>query len=302
VPLVNTTNVNLSRNMTRTSKADIYKAIIADLTDAESLLATDYSVSNNERTRVNKWAASALLARVYLYNGDWQNAEQQATSVISNSLYGIIADPNQVFIKNSNEAILQLNTTGSATDNYTSEGAHFIPGGTAPNYVLQPFLLNAFEPGDLRKADWTAAMNFNGQAYYYPYKYKDANTGLVSNGGEYYTLLRLGEQYLIRAEALAEQDKIAEGDADLNVIRHRAGLPNTTATDKASLLSAIAHERQTELFCEWGHRWFDLIRTNESDAVLSAEKPGLWKSTAILFPVPQPEIQNNPSLKQNPGY
>jgi len=81
------------------------------------------------------------------------------------------------------------------------------------------------------------------------------------------------------------------------------GLPTYSgATDQASVLSAIMKERQVELFAEWGHRWFDLKRTNTANSVLGAEKPTTWKSTAVLYPIPVTEIINNPKLVQNPGY
>ncbi len=105
--------------------------------------------------------------------------------------------------------------------------------------------------------------------------------------------------------------QFGEGNAvdDLDAIRSRAGLPAYTGpADKASLLAAILHERQVELFSEWGHRWFDLRRTGNLDAVMGgaggvcAAKGGTWKSTAALLPLPLSEILSNPNLTQNPGY
>jgi hypothetical protein len=114
--------------------------------------------------------------------------------------------------------------------------------------------------------------------------------------------LRLGEQYLIRAEAEAHLNDNTNAIKDLNIIRNRAGLANYAgATDQTSVLTAIMHERQVELFCEWGNRWFDLKRTGTIDAVLGAEKPG-WQPYIALYPVPLTEIQSNPFLIQNPGY
>jgi len=121
-------------------------------------------------------------------------------------------------------------------------------------------------------------------------------------------VFRLAEQYLIRAEAKAQQGTDMIGAAaDLNVIRNRAGLANTTASTHDDLLAAVAHERQIELFAEWGHRWFDLKRTGQVDAVMSAVTPqknpsGTWKTYQQLYPVPQSEISKNPFLKQNAGY
>ena len=303
VPLVTSTDIDVNTGLSRAPASDVYQQIISDLQYARDTLAADYANSNGEKTRANKWTATALLARVYLYTKDWQEAELQASSVINNTaLFGIIPDLNSVFLKNSKEAIWQINTAGSSTDEYTSEGAQFIPGSTTPNYVLDSVLLSAFEPGDQRMANWISSINYNGRIYNYPFKYKDASTSTSTNGGEYYMVLRLSEQYLIRAEARAEQNKITDAQSDLNIVRNRAGLPNTVAADSASLLLALQYERQTELFCEWGQRWFDLKRTGRINPVLQAEKPTFWKPDAALFPIPATEISSNPKLKQNPGY
>ena len=108
---------------------------------------------------------------------------------------------------------------------------------------------------------------------------------------------------MIRAEARAQLNKISEAQEDINAIRHRAGLPDTQAADKNALLQAIELERKHELFTEWGHRWFDLKRTGRVDEVLSTIK-AQWTPTAALYPIPEIQILNNPSMKnqQNPGY
>ena len=115
-------------------------------------------------------------------------------------------------------------------------------------------------------------------------------------------VLRLAEQYLIRAEARAQQNNISGAQSDVNVIRNRAGLANTTATTQGTLLSAIEHERQIELFAEWGHRWMDLKRTNRADAILGPLKSSNWQSSDVLFPIPLTQIQNDPNFTQNSGY
>jgi hypothetical protein len=121
-------------------------------------------------------------------------------------------------------------------------------------------------------------------------------------------VLRLAEQYLIRAEAEANQGDSTDAMNDLNKIRNRAGLANYSLLNNGPLLIAILHERQVELFTEWGNRWFDLIRTGAINAVLGSPgnvcqaKGGVWVSTSELFPIPQSEILDDPNLHQNPGY
>jgi hypothetical protein len=247
------------------------------------------------------------LARVDLYLKNWSDAEAQASSIISNTTnFNLNPDLNQVFFANNPEAILQwkLNTTHSPY-NATSEGNFIIPNSNTiyPEVYIRNELLNAFEVGDLRKAAWTDSTTYAGTVYYYPYKYKIGPAQRIPNGPatEYYMVLRLAEQYLIRAEARAYQNNIDGGAADVNLLRTRASLPNISVSTQSDLLAAIAHERRIELFAEWGNRWFDLKRNGFADSVLAPIKP-LWQSYQQLYPIPAAERQLNPNLSQNPGY
>jgi hypothetical protein len=310
VPLATTTAYAATSLLPRSPATIVYQQIISDLKDAKDLLATDYSVSKDERTRANAWAATALLARVYLYTSDWANAEAQATAVINNTgdyTLAAAADLNTVFLANNREAILQLQDIN--IDNFlfaTQEGNTFIPPDPTinPNYILTDQLLAAFEPDDLRRINWVDSNDFSGSGtfYYYPHKYKVRET-TPDNITEYYVLLRLAEQYLIRAEARAQQSNPDGALADVNMIRLRANLLplSDPSISKEQLLAAIAQERRVEFFAEWGHRWFDLKRTGQADAVLGPIKPQ-WKETAKLFPIPLSEIEIDPNLSQNKGY
>ena len=71
------------------------------------------------------------------------------------------------------------------------------------------------------------------------------------------------------------------------------------------MLDAVTRERRVELFSEWGHRWFDLKRTNKLDAIMSVvtpQKGGTWSSFEQLMPIPPDDIRADANLKQNPGY
>jgi len=173
-----------------------------------------------------------------------------------------------------------------------------------PTFFLSISLLNSFEPGDLRKVTtgtngWLGKNTVGGVDYYYPKKYRARTSSPIT---EYDIVFRLAEQYLIRAEARVKQNKISEATLDLNMIRNRAGLLNTTATDQTSLSLAIQHERQVEMFAEWGNRWLDLKRTGIINSVLAPTKGANWQSTDALYPIPFNEIQINVNLIQNPGY
>jgi starch-binding outer membrane protein, SusD/RagB family len=315
VPLAITTNVAINRQLPRAPKSNVYEQMITDLKEAQSLLHEEYkggdAVSSvPERVRPNKATATALLARVYLYqasegNNTWAQAEEEAGKVISTTLYDTVA-LSEVFLNISKEAIWQLQPVGEGLNGNSGEGKLFVlldvQDFSYPVY-LSSAIVNSFESDDKRKKEWVGAVTYDGTTYCFPNKYKVAQ-GVDAPSTEYSTIFRLAEQYLIRAEARAHLGDIAGAEADLNIIRARAGLPNTLASDEASLLAAIAQERKVELFTEGGHRWFDLKRTNKADAVLSAIKGATWQSTDQLYPIPAREMAKSPSLQglQNPGY
>lgn len=295
VPLVVTTDYRETSKLPREQTAKVYDQVVKDLSEAKTLLAASYPSAN--RVRVNSKVASALLARVYLYMGEWQKAADESSVVIGDPSYAMVNVLNNVFLINSTETIWQLMPTSTTTN--TWEGNTFIPAtSTAPAYGLTTSLANAFAGADTRKSNWTKSVTVGATTHYYPNKYKVKTATTLT---EYYVVLRLAEQYLIRSEAYAHLNKITEAKNDLNVIRTRATLGGTTANDQNSLLTAIEKERQLELFAEWGHRWFDLKRTGHATAVLSLLKAG-WMSTDMLYPIPQIEINRNSLLTQNPGY
>jgi len=303
VPLVTGTAWQQNTNVVRTPSVRVYQQIVADLKDAQASLPADFSISKGERVRPNKWAATALLARVYLYMKDWPDAETQASSVIANtSLYSLVS-LNQVFLKNSNEAIWQL-----SSDNSNAQDAQVFSPEPDPFYSspLLPATVNMFSANDQRLTYWTTALDDGtgtGNLLYFPTKYKNDQISPIT---EYSMVMRLAEQYLIRAEARAEQSNITGANSatsDVNAIRARAGIAGTTATTQNDMLQAIADERLRELFTEWGHRWLDLKRTGRALTVLSALKPDL-NQNMLLYPIPQNQITNDPAMahQQNPGY
>jgi hypothetical protein len=302
IPQVTTTDYLINNSLIRSSRMDIQKGMLDDLAAAQHQLAEFYpsptGTPTEDRIRPNKYAATALQARLFLYIGDWQAAEAASTILINKSdTYSLCQDLNQVFLKNSAETIWQLKPVMPGTN--TNDARAYILNGPPNNAALSDELLNGFETGDRRRLAWIDSVSNGTSWYYFPFKYKAVTNNDLA---EYQMVLRLAEQYLIRAEARAHLDDISGSQNDLNVIRNRAGLPNTTATDQASLLLAIEHERQIELFTEWGHRWFDLKRTGRSTAVLEPLKSPNWQVTDTLFPIPRIEITNNPKLTQNPGY
>ena len=299
VPLVTTTTYAATDRLPRSPAAAIYAQVKADLADAKKKLTAAYPSSGH--IRPNLYTAVALLAKVNLYQGNWQNAYNEADSVIRLGGYNLEPNLNNVFLDGSVEAIWQLPANGLY--NVYTDAANFEPqyAGATPSYQITPFLLNAFETGDQRLQDWIGSTSVNNQTLYYPNKYK--NISPTATPVEDQMILRLGELYLIRAEAAAHLNNLTQALADINTIRQRAGLlPNPAdAASQTTVLNAVMRERRVELFCEWGNRWFDLKRTGTAAAVLGSEKTG-FSANAALYPLPQTQIQLDNLLIQNPGY
>lgn len=298
VPLVLNTDYAVNTSLPRTAVSKVYEAIIADLLEAQTLLGVNYPTV--ERTRVNSAAATALLARVYLYTQQWSKAETEATKVITDTRYSLLTDLNTVFLKNSNEAIWQLQTVNTSTAGVnTWEGFSIVPANatTAPLYKFYPNFMGTFEANDKRKTAWTKTFTNTSGTIDYPVKYK-VRTGTPVT--EYSMTIRFAELFLIRAEARAQQDKLDLAKDDLTSIRNRAGLlALPTTMTKAEVLAAVEKERKLELFGEWGHRWFDLKRTGRAMVVLSPIKTGLTV-TDLLYPIPLAALNTNPNLVPNP--
>jgi len=295
VPYITTTNYEQNRLAVRLSKTNVYEHIIEDLKNAIELLPENYLTQ--DRVRPNKAVATALLARVYLYNENWLEAEMTSSSVINDGAYVLEALDN-VFLKQSAETIWQFSPENEGFNAY--EGNVFIFSSGPPPFVgLRNEVVSEFSSEDLRKSVWIKTIDDGENTWYHAYKYKqNSNTGTSI---EYSIVLRLAEQYLIRAESRAKQGNLAGAIDDINKIRNRAGLTNTSAITTQQIIDEIIVQRRLELFTEFGHRFLDLKRTSKSDNVLPLTKAG-WDSHDNLWPIPLNEILSNPNMTQNSGY
>jgi hypothetical protein len=297
IPYVTTTDYEVNASIGKYGAAELYPLIITDLEEAKMLSLSSSEILPNHR--VGSDAIRSFLARVYLYDKQWEKAEMEANSVIHSGAYHWVASPEDVFLKNSTGTIWQLKPTNEGVA--TQEAQNFVFSmGPPPNRALNENLINAFEAGDLRIEKWVGSVTTDNEIWYYPYKYKQYTNEAVSS--EYSIMIRLEELYLIRAEALLKQGNIDGAKADINKIRNRAGLSDVISDNEEELLDAILHERRIELFCELGHRFFDLKRTGKINAVLSPIKQG-WNATDVLLPIPESELLLNSNLlPQNQGY
>lgn len=296
VPYITTTDYDQNKNVVRLSVKEVYNNIENDLIEAKALLTTEDA--SGEKLFPNYWAADALLAKVYLFQENWNAAAAQASEIIGSGVFPLEESLDTVFLKEASSTIWQLDPGSNGLN--AIEGRTFIfETAPPPAGAISEHLLNSFEPDDQRKMHWLGSVAGEQETYYFPYKYKQkTNTGVSQ---EYSILFRIAEQYLIRSEARAHLGDFGGAVADLNKIRNRAGLPNTEAITEATLLNELVNEWQAEFFAEQGNRWFDLKRTGRADEVLQNQTG--WKASDTLLPIPQKEFMLNQNLgSQNPGY
>ncbi|MFI5128514.1 MAG: RagB/SusD family nutrient uptake outer membrane protein [Chitinophagales bacterium] len=283
---------------------ETYNAIEADLLAARTLLLSpDHAINGstgNTRAYLDRFAVDAILARMYLYAGQYSNAIQRATTVINAFP---LADPSEfgdIWTDVSNTEVI-WSVTFNAGEGGPGYHAYF-PQPDANQYAPDPDLLNLYDAADVRGDAYFAVIG--GRVVLSKYLAKAAamtNPDGVVN----FKAIRTGEMYLIRAEAYARTAADASGSADLNTLRSVRIIGYVpTALAGTALLNAIATERRKELVGE-GHRFFDLKRTTRTVSRVGCSSFCTLGTTnrAWTWPIPQPEIDANPSiLPQNPGY
>ncbi|GAB3960672.1 RagB/SusD family nutrient uptake outer membrane protein [Spirosoma harenae] len=297
IPLVTTTDQATNRNISRTAKATVLAAVLADYQVALADLPDD---SSTGAAYLSKRVVQAALARYYLYQKNWAQAETYASQVIESGKFTIVPDYNTIVIQNfTAESIFEVGYTQN--DDPATLNTLFVTRREVIPSDQVVINLNSTESGTR-----SATISFNAtQQQGNDNGWTVRKYGIAIENNANIVVFRLAEMYLIRAEARAQQGKLTGTTgavADLSVLRTRAKGIAVTATSQADILLAVERERQYELAFE-GHRWYDLVRTGRAQAVMSAFSPN-WNSRYELWPIPQSEILRNPGLQgaQNPGY
>ena len=281
--------------VSRSSLTATYEMIEDDLLLAEGMLSP-----STDRSLASKGAAWALLARLYLYMGNWSQAEEYASRVMNDNTYTLLPNFLEIFEgKLTSESILELAFNSADQSSMRSWYLPTTRGGRGDLAVHSSFAqLATADPNDIRGKQYV----FEPVAgIYYPAKYSKA--GNIDN----FHILRVAEMYLTRAEARAQMNNLAGALADLNAVRARAGVAPSSASGQAALLDAILHERNLELAFE-GHRFFDLVRTGKAMSVLvNVERKNgppvtLKEAGRQVLPIPQFDTDANPNIEQNEAY
>lgn len=286
VPLVlePTSIDNVAEKTTRNSVSEVYAQIVTDLDDAITLLP---EVNGFFAT---KYAAHAILSRVYLMQGDYSQALVNANEVIASGEFSLVENIADAFNKTSTasgdresnanaspEDVFAIQVT--AQDGVNNLNTFFASAdfGGRGDILIEPYHFSLYEDGDARRDLF----------------YDDTYTSKWNNLAGNINVVRLAEMYLTRAEANIRLGSSVGASPleDINVIRQRAQLLPVASVSIDDILA----ERRIELAFE-GHLIHDLKRTERSVGDMSFDHPNL------IFPIPQREILINPDLEQNEAY
>lgn len=294
VPYVTSVDYKVNQKIGKLSVNAVMERALTDLKDAEEILLPTYPTA--ERIRINKSVVQGFMARMYLYMKNWSLARQYAESLVNNAEYAPFP-VDGLFLKESKSAIWQLKPTINGMNTYEALTYTFF-AVPAPNIKLSTSLLGIFEAGDLRRAHWIKFIDSDQQN---AHNYKYTKMGFSTPVAEYSVVLRIEEMYLIAAESAAQLQDFDSYNLYMNQIRNRAGLDDVYVQSVDQAVRAILQERQIEFFCELGHRFYDLKRTDRL-MDLQAVKPN-WKQNLSILPLPENELLLNPNLlPQNTGY
>lgn len=283
-------------NLARQSADDVYNnVIIPDLQDAISSLSP-----TNSNGRATSLAAQSLLGKVYVTRGDFGSATPLLQAVVNGaaaagvSLQENYADIFGVDNDLNSEIIFATQVSSSISDEYGFSEFWSWSGGldTKSLMPLDPSLIAAFDASEAGgQTDLRRVVTIDEALMASP-KFPQAG------GPDHdWIEIRLADVILLYAEALNETGATPAALTELNKIRTRAGLGNSTATTQAAVRTAIANDRRLELAFE-GQRWFDLVRTGTAQTVL-----GFSDANYLLAPIPISEITSSEGIiTQNPGY
>jgi len=323
IPQVPKTAAEIEALNYRATADQIYDFIDADLEFAAATLPA--SQLSTQTGRVTSGAAKALLAKSSLYRKRYGKAESLCAEIMSSNTYALFSDYSKLFREVGefcSESIWEINCKGTAPakaiEGYFVVQAPRGTGGLGWGFnTPTSALINAFEPGDVRKTStyfsrgdvlWDGYV-CNNAAPNACYNYKSYVSNTMESWGKddwfankNLRVLRYADVLLIHAEAANENGKTADAISSLNLVRSRAGLTNTTAATQAEVREAIYKERFVEFAMEHD-RVFDLRRQGRAGEVMRAHGKNYIDGVHDLYPIPQRQIDlSGGKMTQNPGY
>ncbi len=314
----------LEASFVRKPAAEVYDAIEQDLVEAANVLPIK---GVNQVGHADKGSAQTLLAKVYMYRKNWAKCQEVSSAVIGSGKYNLEPDYAQLWRQSSENGIESIFEIQGQDGNegwgiggyFTCQGARGTVnfgyngwGFNTPTTDLEA----AYEANDKRKAAtiykagqllWDNAKVgtdvANPMYNYKAYVSKNKETNYDDwSSGKNIRVLRFGELLLINAEAANELGQTAAAIDNLNKVRSRAGLPNTTAVSQSDVRAAIWKERRVELAMEHD-RFFDIVRQGRAGEIMRAHGKPFVDGKHERFPIPLEQILiSQGKITQNPGY
>ncbi len=302
----------------RNTVAECYNFILKDLNDAVEMLG-EAKING----KMNKWAAMSLLARVYLYKGENDNALKFAKDAIAGAeknkyrLWTNAEYKTEWAVEYGVEVLFEIPMT--LAENEGNEAMPYLVIGSGYDDILLSddwmVKLMGNQTGDVRYQcviNNTSSGSKSGRRYLWKYPVNSGETAAYLGNIK---VLRLSETYLIAAEAAAKK-----GSANDDAVRYldpivKRGNPNNTVSGTTVNLDRVLEERRKELVGE-GHRFFDAIRNGKHitrsgdlafkhlDNILPEAWDFDWNYFKVVLPVPRSEMDANENIRdqQNPGY
>lgn len=329
VPLV-TSSSSLAQDVARSPSEEVYQQIITDAQEATQALPLERE--DADQGRATRGAALHLLAKVHLTRENWSEAANYAKQVMDTGNYSLFDDYLHAFLpqyENGREHIFSLQFGGRNVGQGAHHVAMYYPrqigvrrGGGWGFSQPTDWHYNSYISGDYRhevtfRSHWTNLEDEEFDLNPHVFKYRPSQVTAISGGDTNVPTFRYAETLLIYAEALNEMGRSEEAVQYVNRVRERArnGDGSGTASEQPAnytgpfgqdtVRAVIFQERRWELAYEC-KRWFDLVRRGEEyfTSELEAHDPFATnlESTDMRWPVPQSELDVNPSLTQNDGY
>lgn len=245
---------DISDKTERATVQQTYDRILKDLHEAVNLLPATRPTSIILKTRPSKAAAHALLARVYLAMGEYNNAGINASLALTN--YSPLINYNSLSVAAAGFPIAKYNT--EVIFEALAGGVSMLNAATAK---VDSVLYQSYDSNDLRKSVFFRQnTGINTGTYQFIGSYSGGHSGAPFCG------MATNELYLIRSECFARAGKTDEAMADLNTLLGKRWKSGTyidiTAANAEDALHKILIERRKELLFR-GLRWTDLRRLNK---------------------------------------
>lgn len=342
VPLADHVLAPSEYNLPRADAGQVWSLIETDLKTAASALPVRSGYAQEDLGRITKGAAQALLAKSYLWQKRWADAENVANEVIQSNEYQLVINYSSIFTQvgeNNSESVFEIQYMNASGGNWGKNNANegtFSPvfqrargqfegfGFNIPTEdFVQEFFQEGFEDPRLKSTVFRVgdAMGDRGVftkeatggiAYdYYPKKYfsnkgEDAPFGDPNpNGGVNDRVVRFSEVLLMHAEAAAQNGNEAGARTSLNRVRARArGTATNILPDITATGAALLTAIYRERRIELGLEGHRFFDLVRTGRAQAALGPlGYQEGKHNLFPIPQSQVQaTNGAILQNPGY